>query len=270
MKTKEKSKKLKTIAKRIKVKAEKKMKLWHYLLLLAAAMLLIGGFFLPNAVAGITDSRMLDNLITIDSQSISFNSAPDLVLPERIELVANPKTEILPLKTGNAMDLDEAKEKADRELARFLRGSPFRFNFSGYEVEEGDAALVVESADPAHNLIIWEFVLIDQSENKVTVTIDDETGFILRLIYKLGNKGDPFIEERGPGSPDDRFVSAAQSLADMMKDYYGLRVTLADYKLSGNGSIAYYRADLPGGNRVIPMYGAIRSTSFTMNERVRE
>ena len=244
------------------------MKFWHYLLLVVAAVLLIGSFFLPNAVAGITDARRLDNRITIDSQSISFNSAPDLALPERIALVANRKTEILPLKTGNAMELEEAKEKAEQELTRFLHDSPFKFNFSGYTVEEGDAALVVDAIDPAHNLIIWEFVMIDQSENKVTVTLDDETGFILRLIYKLGSKDDSFIESGATGSSDDKFYSVAQSLADMMYDYYGLRVRLADYELSGNGSTAYYRADLSGNSRVIPMYGAIRSTNFTVNERV--
>ena len=247
------------------------MKLLHYLLLALAAVMLIGSFFLPNAVAGITDSRRLDNLITIDtidSQSISINSTPGLALYERIALVANPKTEILPINAGYSMEYDDAKEKAEVELARFLSGSPFQFSFSGCTVEESAAALVVDTAVPTLNLIIWEFVLLDSSENKVTVTIDDETGLILRLIYRLGNKNDSLTEISKQGSSDDRFNSVAQSLADMMGEYYGLRVRLADYQLSGNGSIAYYRADVFGGNRIVPMYGAIRATNFTMNERV--
>jgi len=252
-----------------KLKVEKNMKFWHYLLLALAAVLLIGSFFLPNAVAGITDARRLDNLSMIDSQSISINSTPDLALPERIALVASSKTKILPLKTGNTMEYDNAKEKIDEELARFLRDGPFQFDFDGYTAEEGTAALVVDTVVPTLNLVIWEFVLIDRSENKITVTVDDETGLILKLIYRMGNTNGSLTDSGKPGSSDDGFYSVAQSLTDMMKEYYGLRIKLADYQLSDNGTIAYYKADLSGGNRTIPMYGAIRARNFTMNERVK-
>jgi len=238
------------------------MKIWHYLILIAVAVLLVGSFFLPNAVAGVTDSKRLENLIMVDSQSISFDSAPELDLPERLTLIANPNTEILPLKTGNAMDADAAKLRINQELERLFLGSPFQFDFRGHTVEESLASLVIDSKVPTHNMIVWELVLIDSSENSVTATLDDETGLILKLIYKLGNKGNAIIVT---GSSDDAFYSAAQSLAEMMKKYYGFPVTLADYEYSKK--LAYYRADLFGGGRVIPMYGAVRASSFTINER---
>ena len=243
------------------------MKFWHYLILIAAALFLAGSFFLPNAVAGVTDSRRLDNLVMIDSQSISFDSASALALPELLTLVANPKTEILPLKTGNIMDIDAAKDRANQELTRLFNNSAFRFDFDKYTVEDSSAALVIDATVPTSNVIIWELMLLDRSENTVIVTLDDETGLILKLIYRLGNRDSSLTKAKSPGSTDDEFYSVARSLTEMMNEYYGLPVTLADYQLSGNGSIAYYRADLFGGNRVIPMYGAVRATSFTMNER---
>jgi len=241
------------------------MKIWHYFLIVAATILLAASFFLPNAVAGVTDANRLDNLVMIDSQSISFDSTPELALPERLALIAKPNTEILPLKTGNVMDIDAATEKAERELERFLGGGPFRFDFEEYSVTEGAAALVIDSNVPTLNMLIWELVLTDSSQNTVTVTLDDETGIIIKIIYRLGNKGDLMTGAGSFGSNDEEFYATARSLAEMMKEYYGLAVTLADYQF--NRSIAYYRADLFGGSRIIPMYGAVRTTSLTMNER---
>ena len=252
------------------MKIESNMKIWHYLLLVAASLSLIGFFFLPNAVAGITDSRRMDSLIMVDSQSTSFDTAAELALPERIALAANPQTEILPMKTGKAMDADTAKERVDRELARLFYNSPFRFDFNGYTVEESAAALVIDAAVPTLNMMIWELMLQDRSENTVTVALDDETGLILRLIYRFGGDRDDFLVEAGANDPsDDAFYPTARSLAEMMREYYGLAVTLADYELGGNSSMAYYRADLFGGNRIIPMYGVVRATSFTINERLK-
>jgi len=242
------------------------MKFWHYLILAAVALLLAGSFFLPNAVAGFTDSRRLDNLVMIDSVSISFDSTPELTLHERIALVASRNTEMLPLKTGNAMDFDAAKEATVSELTRFFRGSPFRFDTRGHVVEDGAAALVIDAAVPEFNLRIWEFILVDRAGNKVTVTIDDETGLILRMIYKLSDSGGSLTGDEPSGSSNSVFHDSALKLTEMMKEYYGHNLTLADYHYSGN--IAYYRADLFGGSRVIPMYGAVRAASFTIHERV--
>jgi hypothetical protein len=242
------------------------MKFWHYFLLGIAIMLLIGFFFLPNAVAGITDSRSLNNLFMIDSQSISFNSTPELSIPERIVFAANPKTEVLPLNTGNSLNDDTAKERTNQELARFFRGSSFQFDFDDYIEEKSEVMLVINADVPTINLVIWELLLTDRFEKKITVTIDDETGLILRMIYRLGNSDDSLIDTETSGSLDDKFYSATHNLTEMIKDYYGLPITLADYQFRGR--IAFYRADIFSGGRAIPMYGAVRATSFTMNERV--
>jgi len=244
------------------------MKLWRYLTIIGAALLLTGMFFLPNAVASVTDSQRLDNLVTVDSQSIRFDSTLKLTLPERLALSANPKTEILPLKTGNIMDSEAANEKTDQELRRLFEGSPFRFDFNSYIVEGSDASLVIDATVPTLNLIIWELILVDKSENRVTVMLDDETGYILKLIYRLGDKNSSLTDTSISGTQDEQFHFVAQSLTDMMKEYYGYTVLLSAYQFSRN--IAYYKAELFGAGRVIPMYGAVRASSFTINERQRE
>jgi len=239
------------------------MKIRYYLSLSAAVVILAGSFFLPNAVAGVTDMRRLDNLAMIDSDRISFEASPDLSLLERIALAANSNTEKLPLKTGNAMDVEAAKERALQELERFYSRDAFRFEFSEHIVEESTASLVIDTMEPALNMIVWELILVDPSENVLTVTIDDETGVILRLVHRLVNAD----QQIAASALDDELHMTAQMLADMMTAYYGLTVELGDYLFSGH--LSYYRADISDRRGlIIPMYGVVRASSFTMNERV--
>jgi len=51
-----------------------------------------------------------------------------------------------------------------------------------------------------------------------------------------------------------------------MTAYYGFDVELADYQFSG--SLSYYKAEIIDGGLVVPMYGVVRATGFTINERV--
>ena len=241
------------------------MGLRHYLLLSVAVLLLVGSFFLPSAVAMVTDLGRLDNLIMIDSQSVGVHSTQELAKTERIALAASPNTEILSLKTGNEMGIDEAKETTSKELANFFGDGPFQFDFSEYTVVEGVAALIIDAKVPTLNMIVWEFALVDRLGNTVTVMIDDETGMILKLIYGYGDMNDYPNATESQGSLDEQFYATARSLTEAMKEYYGLLVTLADYEFSD--SMAYYKAEIISGNRIIPMYGVVRATSFTMNER---
>ena len=231
----------------------------------AVALILAGSFFLPNAVAGVTDLRRLDSMILIDSQSISFDFSPELSVPERLALTASPNTERLPVITGNSMQEEAAGAKAARELVRFFGGGPFELEYSELSIDEGSAMLIVDAAVPAQNMIIWEFNIYDPAGNTVTVAIDDETGIIVRLIYVLGGSCS-IMETEKYGSQDERFFAAANNLAEMMKSYYGVPVELADYQFSG--SLSYYRADIDSGGQIIPMYGVVRAANFTMNERL--
>jgi len=250
------------------------MKTRHYLLLAAVALILIGSFLLPNAVAGVTDLRTFDNLVIVDSQSVSFAVSPELSLIERITLAANSNTEFLPLKTGNVLDADLAEERAFRELERFWSRSVWSVDFGDCTVEESGASLIIDTEIPALNMVVWELTLSDTSENTVIVTIDDETGVILRLVcrWKLGSisqiKSDPPDPAGLSDLSDEERHDFAQSIADLMASYYRLPIELADYLYSE--SLSWYRTDVLDATtgQVISMYGVVRSTGFTMNEQV--
>lgn len=246
------------------------MRIKNFLLLAAAVMVLAGSFFLPNTVAGITDARRLDNYVTVDSQSVSFERAPELALPERIALVASPNTEKLALKTGQAMDYESACKKAAGELERFFNDGPFKFDFGRLAVEECGAAFVIDSGNPSVNLIVWELVISDSFGNTVTMSLDDETGSILKLIYWWESSENIYAGGLDNAissiQADKAFNTTAIRISEMMASYYGLPVELADYQFSG--SLAYYRADMLGGGEVISMFGVVRATSFTMNEKL--
>jgi len=245
------------------------VKLRRNIILIAAGLLLIGSFLLPNAVAGVTDSRRLNNITMIDSQSVIFETTPVLGLHERIELAANPDAELLAWKTGNVMNEETAESKAVLEFTRFLRGGPFEFDFLRYSVEEVSAIFIIDSENPTVSMIVWELSIIDTSENSAILTIDDETGLIMKIIYKQGYRnqnGNGGSDEPVVNRTDEELNAAALRLCEMMTDYYRHTIELADYQYSG--SIAYYRADLSFGEQVLPMFGVVRATSFTINERV--
>jgi len=233
-------------------------------------MVLVGSFFLPNAVAEVTDMRRFDNLILIDTQSIRFDSAPELSLLDRLLIAANTSTESLPLKTGNVMDGDAAAECVLRELERFSRLSPWDVDYSGYAVEESTASLMIDTMIPTLNMVVWDLTLTDTSDNTIMVTVDDEMGIILRLVvrWRSGNVTMTGADSSGASTPSDaELYNVAQVLTEMMTDYYGLHVELADYLFSE--TFSYYKAEI-ADSRIssIPMYGIIRANGFTMNERV--
>jgi len=242
------------------------MKIRHYLLLGAVALVLTGSFFLPNAVAGVTDGRRLDNLTVIDSQSISFEAAPELNMFGRIALVANSHTEVLPLKTGTVMDYDEASEKVRRELERFSKNDAWKLDYSKYSLEEGAVALVIDTFFPTRSLIVWEMTLADPAGSTIAVVLDDETGSILRLVQKWASASESPVATGARKSADEELYAAAESLTEMMTEYYGFYVALADYQFSD--SLSYYKAEISDGGYIIPMFGVVRATGFTMNERV--
>ena len=234
----------------------------------AAAALLAGSFFLPDFVAGVTDSNTLGSLALIGSESVDIEHAPELGLPERIELIASRNTEIISVNAGNLLNEETAADTAVRELTKLLGRQRFNFDPVSCEIEECEAAFVVDKGNPSLSMTIWELKLSDRNSNSVNVTVDDETGVILKLIYRFGTAIQAEPGSGGvlrSGKSDIELQSIAQALTELMTDYYGMPVALGGYDF--RGSISYYRADLDAGMRIIPMYGVVRVTDFTMNER---
>ena len=245
------------------------MKIKRYIPLAAVTLGLVGSFFLPNAVASIIDARSFENLILIDAPSISFEADMILRLPERVALASSPGLEILALSKGQALSTETAQAKAIQELARFFGDSPFGFSAENCIVDSGSAALLVDPQDPSGSMIIWEFKIHDPGRNEATVIIDDDTGTILKLIYQQGSIGagqSELFRESGSSLTESDARNAALLLSEIMTAYYDLPVRLGDFQLSDN--IAYYRADMYGGSLVVPMYGVVRQTGFTINERL--
>ena len=230
------------------------MKLKRYIPLAAVTLGLIGSFFLPSAVASVMDARRLDNFILIDVQSVSFGEDIEMSIPERLALAASPRAEVQYLAAGQVMGLETAESQAVQELTRFLRGTPFEIAVDEIVVEDVTVAFVIDTEEPSVNMITWELVVLDQSANMAIITIDDETGVILKLIYQMGsdtlNPGGSEEEDTHP-TPGDMMHRTARQIADMMAEYYGLNIGFGDYQL--NGDIAYYRADMFEGGTFIPM-----------------
>ena len=240
----------------------------RYITPVVVTLALIGSFFLPNAVAGVMDSGRLDNLIIIDAQSIVPGADNELSLPKRIAL-ASSYAEMLPLATGQVMEMETAQTRAVREITKLFSEGLFEFITEGYAVTDGAASLIIDTEDPTVNMIVWEFRILDRNANEVIVTIDDETGVILKLIYRRENgalNSGGSSDEDIAGLFNDEMYDVAMWLSEMMNDYYGMPVMLSDYHFSG--AIAYYMVEMNNGNMITQMYGVVRSNSFTINERL--
>jgi len=242
------------------------MKPRHYVALIIAALVVIASFFMPNAVAHITDMRRLDNLTRVDSEFIRLEAAPYLTISERLALAGNSNTNTMPLTTGLTMDSVEASAVARREITRFFSGGGFTLNYMTSTISDGIASFIIDRDQPSLYMIIWEFEMVDDLGNSVIAIIDDATGIIMRLIYRQGNGGRNLIDVPENTSTDEMLFIAARALAYMMNRYYELYVILADYNFAT--TLAFYRADVTEGSNVIPLYGVVRASSFTMNERV--
>ena len=242
------------------------MKTRHYISLALAALILVGSFLLPNAVAGILDLRRLDSLMLIDSQAISFDAVPELSLAERISLAGRSNTDVLPLNTGNNLSSETAAINAAEETMRFFANGPFELIYDDLTFGDGLVSLIIDGADPTRYMIVWEFDMLDSLGNSVSIILDDETGKIVRLIYRMGNRDGTLLGPERALTNDEMFYTAALHLSEMMAAYFGKNVTLADYHFSG--TLSYYRADISENGQTIPTYGVIRPASFTMNERV--
>lgn len=230
------------------------------MLAVAALVLLFGSFFLPNIVADVTDARTLGKLAFLDTQDFSFDSVPILGVADRIELVANRHIERIPLDTAGQREIAIAADKAISELERCIRGGPLEFDFRRCTVGEGGAVFLIDTAEPSVNMVVWEFILNDPAENTITATLDDETGLIVKVIYKSASEAD----ETGSDN-EDKLYEIAFEMIKMVERYYRLPVVLADY--TRNSNIAYYKAELTSGDKVVPMYGIVRAHIFTMNEQ---
>ena len=245
------------------------MNLKRNLVIIAAVLLLVCGFFLPNAVVSVTDSRRLGNITMIDSQSVVHESTPTLSLPERLALAANKEAELIGWISGNVMDEVDAERKAILELNRFLRNTQFEFDFRAYTTQESTAIFIIDPEFPTVNMVVWELTIVDKEENTAIITIDDETGAILRIIFRQEHRIQH--EESAGDSPanltEEELRANASMLVETMAEYYGLQIELADFATGRNQ--AYYRADVAEPGRYVRMFGVVREAGFTMNERAR-
>ena len=245
------------------------IKIKPYLPAISVVFGLALSFFMPNVTAYIMDFGTLDNIAVFETQSISFDLELKLSLPERVALAASPSAEMLSLATGQALNTETAKTRAIRELEKFFSEGDFEFDTSDCMAEDAAPMFIIESENPAINMIVWEFRIFDKNFNEVIATIDDETGTMLKLIYQrsryTGNSDNTAVAETNARLSVDEMYDASQKLTDMMTEYYGVPVRLGDYQFGTN--MVYYRGDMYGRGLVIPMYGVVRNNSFSINEK---
>ena len=218
-------------------------------------------FFLPDTVADIQDRQTIGNLNVKDSSSISIETNPEMTLPERLNLISISNSTSVLVKNGKKLNITTSLDRAIAELNRFSGDdAPWAADFT---VDLHESLLIIDSDDPSTNMLAWRFVLTDSSGQTITLVIDDATGTIIQLIYKL-NQRVVIVPEKNAGLYAE-FYETAATLCRLMTGYYGVTVTLAEFELLG--SLGFYKAELWESGTATPMFGIVQSDGFSINDR---
>ena len=224
---------------------------------------MVACLFLPDTVAGIQDTQTIGKLDVKDSSSMSVETNPEMTLTERLNLISISNSMSVPVKNGKMFNNDTAIDRAVSELKRFSGDEGFGFDFTDVTIDLLETLLIIDSDDPSINMLAWRLILSDNSRGTITLVIDDATGTIIQLIFKLNIS--TLVGSDKDTSLSSEFYQSVTNLCHLMTDYYDTAVRLAEYELLG--SRGYYKAEIWDGGAATPMFGIVQSNSFSINDK---
>lgn len=146
------------------------------------ALILAGSFFLPMYITGLKDKTTLGHVDVRNTQSVSFETKPELGIIDRLRMKNSSGS--LMLYNGKNMDAQEACQDVLTELGKFNSNALFDIDLQSCAMTYSSVEFLIDSSDPAKNVIVWNISLEDQSGNMVTASVDDETGILLSVNYR--------------------------------------------------------------------------------------
>jgi len=191
--------------------------------------ILLSGFGLPEVVNAILDRQVNGNTETVNTESTQLQMSSDLTLTEKF-LVMDRTTSSVNLNSAQSMEYEGACECLDQELSRlFPADTSDPFSIAGFAETDHAVTLFVYEEK---SVLLWDFLLENESGDQIRVLLDDDSGLILSFSYEQGE-----TETRTGGSDlftviaDNTDLEPADYLDDLALRYVEYLQT--SYRLSG-------------------------------------
>lgn len=163
------------------------MKKKYYIL--AAALLLAAvavGLALPEAAVRTGDARLSAKVQYAEGEALSMEGMEPLTLAEKMHIAGkSDRLYRMAVTEGTALHRDEALEIARRVCAAFQEAK-------APEPEETAVSAFVETYTNGNSLLLWGVDMTWENGTLLSMSIDDETGAVLRLMFFTAAGEEPF------------------------------------------------------------------------------
>lgn len=163
------------------------MKKKYYIL--AAALLLAAvavGLALPEAAVRTGDARLNAKVQYAEGEALSMEGMEPLTLAEKMHIAGkSDRLYRMAVTEGTALHRDEALEIARRVCAAFQEAK-------APEPEETAVSAFVETYTNGNSLLLWGVDMTWENGTLLSMSIDDETGAVLRLMFFTAAGEEPF------------------------------------------------------------------------------
>ncbi len=154
----------------------------YLITVLILAVFAVGGFMLPSELMKWQDQQRLENSETQSGEEVVLVPQTDLTLIEKMQLIQKDSVTTLPMEQGKNYDGDSVIPKMQKELQKLSGlGLPdLEEQECFYEIE--DILFLVDTRDGTKSMILWNASVV-ADDFRIWISMDDETGKILRLTY---------------------------------------------------------------------------------------
>lgn len=225
-----------------------------------AALVLAGGFFLPSFISQLGDRQTIGKLTITDGSGVSYETKSELKIIDRLKMMTNAGR--VKLDNGKNMDSGTAYESALLELGKLNSKGIFDFDPASCRLSKSGVAFFIDSADPSKNMIVWD-LFIQTGIHTISVAVDDETGKLLSMQYSIDQ-----IAQKKDAAPFSRPPSPADALnieliGQTVADYYGL--TQVRSEPLKNDKYLSVICELSDGQDTVKLVASITGIGFSIN-----
>lgn len=208
---------------------------------LAALLIMAAGFLLPTIVSGMKDRQTLDQINTIDSETINFDAQTGLSLLKKLDMIRYNSSGIS-IENGQYQTSVSAVEQGLSELKEFIDVFHMNFDADSCVVEDCFAQFVLDSANPANSMIVWVIQATDSTGKSMALTLDDESGKILSLSYDAKQ----WISYNAEITKSGLDEGTRQKLENFLTDYWSVDIAVWNCAEQYPGYL-YYILELTDG-----------------------
>lgn len=186
---------------------------------LCGTMLMIGiGVTFPGFVFRIQEKQLSKKISTYETDMYKLTFAEQIL--DKMRLFSG-NYRMMGIDSGNNLNSDTAYQ-AMLEIIKYYENHAFEImNSSGIKEYSVQPFLAI-SSDCKTTAVVWECSIKNEEKNCIMLTLDDETGKLLRLeIYKNG-----YYDYSGKKA---QIEESTELFVDIVKEYYGLDVEILKY-----------------------------------------